>query len=157
MNGKTDTVGTVGSKLSGIDQSVTMNKAKMSQFSAEQKKWRWLLLPLNFINIVVWINQKVLQLKFLISKKSFINLKVLCNLRVYFTILTVRVVFHLSNLLHWFFVWTCHLFRRTPLLFSWLLYRWSLAISLSFITIKILLNSHCLLLFRSFFNNRAIL
>ena len=37
MNGKTDTVGTVGSKLSGVDQSETMKKAKMSQFSAEKK------------------------------------------------------------------------------------------------------------------------
>ncbi len=37
MNGKTDTVGTVGSKLSGIDHSETMKKAKMSQFSAEKK------------------------------------------------------------------------------------------------------------------------
>ena len=37
MTGKTDTVGTVGSKLSGIDHSETMKKAKMSQFCAEKR------------------------------------------------------------------------------------------------------------------------
>lgn len=50
MTGKTDTVGTVGSKLSGIDHSETMKKAKMSQFCAE-KKWEWLLLP---FKIIAW-------------------------------------------------------------------------------------------------------
>ena len=37
MTGKTDTVGTMGSKLSGVDHSETMKKAKMSQFCAEKR------------------------------------------------------------------------------------------------------------------------
>ena len=37
MTGKTETVGTMGSKLSGVEHSETMKKAKMSQFCAEKR------------------------------------------------------------------------------------------------------------------------
>ena len=37
LTGKTDTVGTMGSKLSGIDHSEASKKGKMSQFCAEKK------------------------------------------------------------------------------------------------------------------------
>jgi len=37
FTGKTDTVGTMGSKMSGIDHSETMKKGKMSQFRADKR------------------------------------------------------------------------------------------------------------------------